>query len=1541
MSNDWEFSKISKEINNNNYFSNCYNHLTKLKGIHFLFILIEIFLNVVLELEIIIRDYTLDNNENIELNFISFIIIKFGKLENTIKLVILISFIILFDAIYVYIKRNKIRKASISFYILINILELFIFRVFVLVLYLFFFTLENILFLIAALFLIIHIYLIFNNFLYNHLYYFVPPFIHYPYDEFSSIYDIILIIIKLFLSASATTNDILFSKFCFSISFIIQIFFSFYFIFLLNYHSYLFMKNSFLNLTKVSLFFSNTIIIFIALIFRKNEIMSILFLLTTISVLLINMLYMYFIYNPFFYIIIRRETPMENIFFYLYIISEKNPYSFVIENKINQHYEECQFCNICKNYKKYIDRFKPDETVNNEEKHNLINEKTPYTNNDNENSLKDLFNIVYNKENKYFDLIKELILDYKYNENDYHKKKTYYYINLSFLIYSDYQKNKNLSLNERIILEDLFKDKKSILENNELQINQIFLCNSFILQCKKILSKLKDILNCEINFNKAKNIIDLSYLLMKLKSKEFKEKLFSHKIENISNSKHLILISSIIYEEIYNSSLHNNSQIPMRDNIQILEDIFHNNMNKINQLISLCVDFNNNNCKIIRAGKDLYSYINKNLFDLFPFVFKQFQIDLFMSSIQKHFEMINNQNNNYNLKEMQKTKGLTKNNKINTKSTHDNNNKKDFIEINIIFGQNISSRIYYKLLTLKLTPLFNNNISSFIILDGFYNIHKNTLITLQNFENDELSKETLISVSEPDLENNKEIFSIPFKKYISYQKNEGFMFQKISSFNIELKYFNIYMISGKVKETKKPEKKFDKTYLYDNDSYQTNVRKSSKIQIIEENSSAYSQTKSNSFINGFTNIGTRNNKKDGFNEFARFNIIKLIIYLTLLISVLFLVIECISFNNYHKDNYNNNKVMTDYKELSKLYYQLFSSILNTANIVYNGKSFKIIDPFIEQYSHLFELNNFNLEKMILLQNEILTEKIMEKKSYIVNINNYFGKEKYNELFGTNINFYRITQTIENNKYVFGLNSINMHFSEAILSVSNSFKILVENLNEPISFLNGLNDPFNYLNNFESNNKLNEYQREFYELVINYKVYFGNFNKINTILSKSAVARTKSIISKIYIFISLDLVILVIIGSLMYIYTICLEFILAKLINYLNMTINNKSDEHSFSETFLHKIEILESIMEFHNYDPIKEVQKLNSLYNNYQQFLTSKNKNKNSEMNRKNYKKIEEDKQNELDNIPKSQRIISRKDIVSLGITFKYKLIYYIYLFILLIIYSILIYLWKYYFYKRSNLVEIFKKNHLLEIAIYQAINAYDLMIFHNLTIEQINEIIILNKTKSKDRNAFYRNSYDNLLNIFNNKQQIKKVLKMFKDLDYVGDFTCQKLYELNNETISEIENKVHEKNYTELTNITNNLIQICENTKYTEAKDFRTIYQRHFQYIGNGILSLKDTSIKGLIDHIMNEGILSHISVFFSFVIKYIIKLTNTYPEEKAIKKLVNELKSLAQMSECTYLLYILIALFIFVYFITDINRLCNQIFILKNIFKIFELQE
>ena len=61
---------------------------------------------------------------------------------------------------------------------------------------------------------------------------------------------------------------------------------------------------------------------------------------------------------------------------------------------------------------------------------------------------------------------------------------------------------------------------------------------------------------------------------------------------------------------------------------------------------------------------------------------------------------------------------------------NNNKNKKDFIEIKLILWENIDSKVYFKLLTLKLSPLFNNTTPYFILFDGFYMIQKNTIITL-------------------------------------------------------------------------------------------------------------------------------------------------------------------------------------------------------------------------------------------------------------------------------------------------------------------------------------------------------------------------------------------------------------------------------------------------------------------------------------------------------------------------------------------------------------------------------------------------------------------------------------------------------------------------------------------------------------------------------------------------------------------------------------------------------------------------------------------
>ena len=171
---------------------------------------------------------------------------------------------------------------------------------------------------------------------------------------------------------------------------------------------------------------------------------------------------------------------------------------------------------------------------------------------------------------------------------------------------------------------------------------------------------------------------------------------------------------SIIYEEIFNTTI-NNSQLPLRDNIQPLEDIFHCNTKKIDKIISLSVNLTNNNTKIIRAGKDLYLYKNKNLYDLFPLIFKEYQINLFLSNILDNFDInkrekdIEKKTTKNIIKNKDTKKSLKEKKKILTpvKASNNNKNKKNFIETKVIICENISSKIYFKLLTLKLAPLFN------------------------------------------------------------------------------------------------------------------------------------------------------------------------------------------------------------------------------------------------------------------------------------------------------------------------------------------------------------------------------------------------------------------------------------------------------------------------------------------------------------------------------------------------------------------------------------------------------------------------------------------------------------------------------------------------------------------------------------------------------------------------------------------------------------------------------------------------------------------
>ena len=1549
--NDMEIPKIYKEINSDNYLINCYRNITRTKPIHFFLILIEVLLILFQELEIYLGRFNNYENKNKFLN-ISYIAKRFDKLHANVKQIIILLHIIIFDGLYYYLKNKSFKRQNIFISIISNILELIHFRLFTLIFSNLLFKLKYTYYLMMLLLSIPHIYIIINNFLYNHLYYFVPPFINYPYDQFSSLFDIILLFIKIFISISENAGNYNLCKFAFLMAIIIQIFFSFFFIYKLFNNSYLFMKNTFLNKSRISLFLINTIIIIFAFLFGDDEIISVLFLIVCLGIFFIVMSYIFMIYNPLHFIKIKKETPLENIFFYLFILSNKNDLEFLIENKLNEHFEGCGLCPLCKKYVKFLENNQIDEEEN--EERILLIKKRKNKNDTKDNKLLDLFHIFYGGKNKYFELVRKIIINYKNIGKDSFKNNSYYYINLSFLIYSDFKKNnKTLSLNEKILLE-VFNEENKLLDNHESQINQILFCNSFINLGNKILTQLKDILNCEQRIQKAKKLLELSISLKEMQSSKYKNNIFNHKQENISNSRNLIMACSIVYEEIFNTSL-NNSQIPLRDNIQSLGDIFNNNSNKTDKIISLFLDITNKDCKIIRAGKDLYFYKNCNLFDLFPLVFKEYQINLVLSTILEYFDLNMNddkKNNNKRSslvrdarKDSIESKKNNKNIKIKNNNNNKNNNNIKYAETKIIICEIIFSKIYYKLLSMKLTPLFNSNYNSyFILFEGTFLLHKSTLITLQDYEEGNNPRERILAVSDPELEK-PEIYSMTLQKYAQWQNEKGFILINISNFNISNKLYCVYSIEPRNKEASNKLKRDNGSIrLTKNeeelDEENKNVFKNSKEKLIDGTSSVISQQTATVYNNGISGIGIRSKKKGNMHEYNSLKKIRKIIYFSIPFILFALLIEFILLRAFRFSLLNELDSYFQFREIYSLYFQLFVTILSFTNIQIDDSNSK---SQIEFYSNQFDFDTidgyFNFSSFVKSQSQLLAEKIMNKRSDLVNIHKNIGDKKYNEIFGQKIKFNRISHNYnQEGKIVLSISYVNIQFHEALLIALNSYKMITNNTsNEPIFLMNS-KDSNLILNLYNYSKELTQYQKEIYEIVLNYKNYRDTFNDINDYLFDSLLnVKSKLIELLIYIYLNVDILLMLFICSLLYAYLFYFENILMKILNYINMIMNMKTEKFSFSSFFLKKIENLENILKIYK-EPTKCVKNLNNIYSEYQKNITNQNKNNLSEMNKRGYKKYanNENNKNEMDNIPKNQRIVTKKDIKNLHITFKYLIYLFIILFSLIGSYGGMMYMWYRHFKRQRNLYSIFEKDFTLERSIYAVISMYDFMIFENYTLTQLQNILMINKgIYINEDGILLAKFYNDLEIVFDNYRDKKRLKYFYSDID--KNFTCEMIYkEIVNETIDKIE-----KNSKNLNNIKDKLIKLCEKSGIEESKDIFSAFEYHYQFLKNAILSIKDFSFDGLVEH-LNAGFPGHIKIFFNCILIYILDIVNNFPHEIACNKLNDILYRNIIITESIFIgIDIFLIVITFLFYISKIKNFCSQIILLNKIFQIYETQE
>ena len=199
-----------------------------------------------------------------------------------------------------------------------------------------------------------------------------------------------------------------------------------------------------------------------------------------------------------------------------------------------------------------------------------------------------------------------------------------YYINLN-------KKDYVLSLNLKLLFEIINSENKNILENHQISTEQIFLINDFLSKADKILDTIKLVLTETLIKERISHFFDLYEILFDLKSKKFRTNLYYNKNEGIINFFKYISICSMIYEEIFNSSL-SSGGMTLKENQVFLDDIANKNSSDLNQII-IQLDLLSFENRILYIVGELAKYKGKALCQLFPNIFKMQQLYIMKNKI--------------------------------------------------------------------------------------------------------------------------------------------------------------------------------------------------------------------------------------------------------------------------------------------------------------------------------------------------------------------------------------------------------------------------------------------------------------------------------------------------------------------------------------------------------------------------------------------------------------------------------------------------------------------------------------------------------------------------------------------------------------------------------------------------------------------------------------------------------------------------------------------------------------------------------------------
>ena len=1488
-----------------------FDSIKKSKIFHFFMIIIEELFIIIHELDIYHNNFSINYSNKISPAL--FLLEQFKKLSLALRIIIYL--LIVFYTFTSYIILNKVKlKLNKFIQVLANINELLIYRLFSIFILILLASFHGFVFLINAILTSFYVGTLIKYITSNHLYFFAPNILDYPFDYFSEIIDMNYLAIKIFLIFASAANSYYITILCIIIIFGIKASCLVYVTYIMKNKSYYLMNNVFLNKIRYASILSITLIQIIYFFISKKNVLNIFYLVAYIDVFIICIILINMFYDPYIYMNFKTDEHIENVYYYFFVLNRNKNKYFLLEEKLDEHVFMCNKCFLCKKYKqlKLFYENPLDTRINNIHTH-------------------DLFQIIYNGKNNNIIIMNDILRGLKlYGLKSLYE--SYYLINILYCYYlSINNKSYIMASNYEILFNIIYSENSLNKQQNHISIKQIKSINNFLNKANEILNNFSNLLLENNPQRKMKQFFELGNFLHKLKISNFTKNdggSNNAKTEPSSeNCNDLITLCSIFYEEVFNTCL-SSSGVFIRESTILIEE-FINSILKNKNRISIEIDINGFKSKIIRAGGKLNKYVNKKFTHLFPDLFKNLQIIYLKNNILRNRDVQLGEGGSQKVQKKPIEKAITKNNTT-------ANDKKKFFTLNFVIMKEKESSVYYRILNLKAYLLLPDIVNNYILLNGIYTIDKNVFLSRcdknqetivaygnKHFEHQYNNCSSEIATSkETKIKTFNNIRVIPFLKYTINQK----------------KYYFYHFFKSKNSVYKHSSKKYLQKAdinISENDDGENNRQYEEKLfnDIASQSSSVLSKESRAKF-----SLYNRPNKQAQNNITLKksYNIIKYILYFMTILQFIFTLIELFIFSTLGDQLLNKNDCFKIFKTYDYIFHNLLISSLSLGCIATEPKKKnckikmdslftpKDMQGFPNFTTFFFSQNSRTYSLLDTSKNELL------RNVYKVSLSENFFKK-----FNGNMDYYIIKQNVTNGINYLSLRKESKPFYETLTLMTRSLGLISINssyMYNPIHILNKLGN--NSFDNIFVNSLLTSYQENYYLTLLNVNNYNRKFEEIGSLFMREITKERVKLKNSIILIINLNMCFALIIFFTLFYYLLNYFIIIIDLITNIGSTLNEKYGEQTQREILLYKIQNLSNLLKYYQNNIDQTLTDLNNTYSDYLEKYSQKLKEEAKLL------KNENKHPSKSENNKNNSSFIAK--IKLLSINYEYmrsamNISFFFYFFLISFIITVAIYIyllisWISFYQMENKTNNAINLNSHLANTVYKTMGYYLLMIYNNMTFEGLSSEPGLLLSETEDFDSFI---YKSLSIIYVEDKYLEDADIVIKQIKNVKISNCQEFYNsLNFDSINAIKQIYNGK-------LINHYISMCESSGIMSGSNLKTIYAKLFNMIKLELAKIQDYSYSGLI-YYLNNGSLGQFEVYFLTIYKYLLEYVGKNVIIISINSLFGLLLKKIKTTGIIYIVFgIVFGAFLFIIFVRKVDNDCRKLFELQKIFQICQISE